>query len=124
MYAFVSNRPLTLFDALGLTTGTADLSAGSGGASAVGANSGSQAITYLNQVREMVDKFNDIQEIASIAMDMFQASDEVFAMLMQAGRNTLAEGPSGRMGRKNHSIPKFMTGEASQKSHRVRWGQT
>ncbi len=117
LFAYVKNGPLSLFDRLGKTTSG---ETGTAGAAATGMESGggaSQAISYLNQVRQWADKWNDMQDLISIATDMFSVidqGDEIFDKLMNEGRQNLSKGPTGRMGRAHHSIPRFLGGHEDQ----------
>jgi RHS repeat-associated protein len=113
VYAFISNRPLTLFDAFGLTAGSvADTTAGTGGATAVGAASAQQAITILNQVKNAVETFNDIQEITTLLLDEFDEDaefDEMFFVQNLAKQSLVAgfrggETSATQFGREIHKV--------------------
>ncbi len=92
LYAFVGNNPVTMFDALGTTTGTVgDTTAGTSGAAAM-SGSGAQVIGLLTRVRNAVETFNDIQEFTS---DILEAAEgdpsDLMMTLLQASAQTLAK---------------------------------
>lgn len=84
LYAYVRNGPLSLLDRLGKSTGSAaDADAGMSGATAAEGGGASQAISFLNTVRQTVDAFNTGQQILSDVMDLAEAidggnADEIF----------------------------------------------
>jgi RHS repeat-associated protein len=96
VYAFVRNRPITLFDILGTTTGTAaETEASTGIGAGVEGGSGSQATAFLRQIRAWADEFNEFQQIASDVMDVLDGGDDLLIAVLEASNQNAAKARGG-----------------------------
>jgi RHS repeat-associated protein len=109
LYAFVKNRPLIEFDATGLTGTALDTEAGASGSASIQSGGGSQASTFLRQVRQWADEFNDFQQIASEVMDVLENGDDLLIAVLEASNQNAAKARGGesaraRVGRAAHDL--------------------